>query len=71
MVMLTEQSPISRVLPSCFSSPDVYDAVSMQFSMHYAFGSIEKVRMMLRNVAGSLRPGGVFLGSVPDAGFLL
>ena len=43
----------------------------MQFSMHYAFESKEKVKMMLRNVAGSLRPGGVFLGSVPDSAFLL
>jgi len=43
----------------------------MQFSMHYAFGDIEHVRMMLRNIAGSLRVGGIFLGSVPDSEFLL
>lgn len=43
----------------------------MQFSMHYAFGDLEKVKMMLQNVAGSLRLGGIFLGSVPDSAFLL
>ncbi|KAK4698387.1 mRNA (guanine-N7-)-methyltransferase, partial [Phenoliferia sp. Uapishka_3] len=39
--------------------------------MHYAFESEEKVRMMLDNVSRFLRPGGVFIGTIPDATNLL
>lgn len=48
-------------------SPAGFDVVSMMFSMHYAFESEDKVRMMLRNVAGSLKKGGRFLGVVPNS----
>jgi mRNA (guanine-N7-)-methyltransferase len=44
-----------------------FDVVSMMFSMHYAFESEEKVKMMLRNVAGSLKKGGRFIGVVPNS----
>jgi mRNA (guanine-N7-)-methyltransferase len=44
-----------------------FDVVSMMFSMHYAFESEEKAKMMLRNVAGSLKKGGRFLGVVPNS----
>jgi len=43
----------------------------MQFCMHYAFESISKVRMMLENVARYLRRGGRFVGTIPNASFLL
>ncbi|KAI9752169.1 MAG: mRNA cap guanine-N7 methyltransferase [Lichina confinis] len=44
-----------------------FDVVSMMFCMHYAFESEDKVRGMLRNVAGSLKKGGRFLGVIPDS----
>ena len=44
-----------------------FDVVSLQFCMHYAFESEVKARIMLSNVATWLRPGGVFIGTVPDA----
>ena len=44
-----------------------FDVVTMMFSMHYAFESEEKVKMMLRNVAGSLKKGGRFIGVVPNS----
>ena len=44
-----------------------FDVVSMMFSMHYAFESEQRVRMMLRNVAGALKKGGRFLGVVPNS----
>lgn len=47
-----------------------FDIVTMMFSMHYAFESEEKVRTMLRNVAGSLKKGGRFVGVVPDSDVL-
>merc|ERR1712173_242095 len=36
-------------------------------SIHYAFESRESANRMLRNVAGRLCEGGVFVGTVPDA----
>ena len=48
-----------------------FDVVSMQFCMHYAFESIQKARCMLDNVTRYLRPGGVFIGTIPNSDFLL
>ena len=44
-----------------------FDVVTMMFSMHYAFESEEKVKMMLRNVAGSLKKGGRYIGVAPNS----
>jgi SAM-dependent methyltransferase len=48
-----------------------FDVVSMQFCMHYAFETREKARCMLDNVSRYLRKGGVFIGTMPNAEFLL
>ncbi|KAF8061515.1 mRNA capping enzyme-domain-containing protein [Lyophyllum atratum] len=48
-----------------------FDVVSMQFCMHYAFETEQKTRCMLDNVSRYLRRGGVFIGTVPNADFLL
>lgn len=64
---LTDAIPPSELPPA--SKP--FDVVSMQFCMHYAFESIEKTRLMLENVTRWLRPGGVFVGTVPNASLLL
>ncbi|KAL0577252.1 mRNA cap guanine-N7 methyltransferase [Marasmius crinis-equi] len=47
------------------------DVVSMQFCMHYAFESEEKARCMLNNVSRWLRPGGIFIGTIPNSEQLL
>ena len=44
-----------------------FDIVTMMFSMHYAFESEDKVKTMLRNVAGSLKKGGRFIGVAPNS----
>ena len=44
-----------------------FDVVTMMFSMHYAFESEQKARMMLRNVSGALKKGGRFIGVVPNS----
>ncbi|KDE06696.1 hypothetical protein MVLG_03042 [Microbotryum lychnidis-dioicae p1A1 Lamole] len=49
----------------------LFDVVSMQFCMHYAFESSDKARRMLKNVADSLRLGGTFLGTIPDSDKLM
>ncbi|KAI0244210.1 mRNA cap guanine-N7 methyltransferase [Massospora cicadina] len=59
--------PIKEHLPENF----VADAVSMQFCMHYAFESEEKVRMMLRNVSENLKSGGVLYATVPNSNWIV
>lgn len=44
-----------------------FDVVTMMFCMHYAFESEAKTREMLQNVAGSLKKGGRFLGTIPNS----
>ncbi|KAI0637355.1 mRNA capping enzyme-domain-containing protein [Trametes polyzona] len=51
--------------PTLLETP--FDVVSMQFCMHYAFESERKARIMLQNVSTWLRPGGIFVGTIPNA----
>ena len=44
-----------------------FDVVSMMFCMHYAYESEEKARTMLGNVAGALKKGGRFIGTIPNS----
>ena len=61
---------LSEALPDrILQSP--FDVVSMQFCMHYAFENIQKTRIMLENVTRWLRPGGIFIGTIPNDKFLL
>jgi len=46
------------------------DAVSIQFSFHYAWETESKVRQILTNVTRSLRPGGTFIGTIPSSDFI-
>lgn len=46
------------------------DCVSVQFALHYAFETEEKVKTLLNNVSKSLRPGGVFIGTIPLSDFI-
>ncbi|KAJ6513875.1 guanine-N(7)-methyltransferase domain-containing protein [Mycena vitilis] len=62
--------PLSKAFsPAKLATP--FDVVSMQFCMHYAFESIHKARCMLDNVSRWLRPGGAFIGTIPNADQLL
>lgn len=46
------------------------DAVSIQFSFHYAWETESKVRQILTNITRSLRPGGTFIGTIPSSDFI-
>lgn len=46
------------------------DAVSLQFSFHYAWETESKVRQILTNVTRSLRPGGTFIATIPSSDFI-
>ncbi|GMT28611.1 hypothetical protein PFISCL1PPCAC_19908, partial [Pristionchus fissidentatus] len=43
------------------------DLVSCQFAFHYSFVNESSARTMLRNAVSSLREGGLFIGTLPDA----
>ncbi|KAI8047044.1 guanine-N(7)-methyltransferase domain-containing protein [Gilbertella persicaria] len=52
--------------------PDMrFDTVSMQFCLHYAFENKQKARTMLQNVSERLRSGGYFIGTMPDANWIV
>lgn len=64
------EEPLSRAFPpEQLTTP--FDVISMQFCMHYAFETSQKARRMLDNVSRWLRPGGIFLGTIPNADQLL
>ncbi|KAF2860530.1 mRNA capping enzyme, large subunit [Piedraia hortae CBS 480.64] len=47
-----------------------FDVVSCMFALHYSFVDEDHARGMLANVAGSLRKGGRFIGTVPSSDFI-
>lgn len=64
------KEPLSKAFPpEKLAKP--FDVVSMQFCMHYAFETAEKARCMLQNVGQWLRKGGVFVGTIPNADYLM
>ncbi|PWA34076.1 mRNA capping enzyme family protein [Artemisia annua] len=44
-----------------------FDICSCQFAMHYAWSTEARARTALANVSSLLRPGGIFIGTMPDA----
>lgn len=64
-------NPLSDVLSPELQIKDLYDNVTMQFCMHYAFENAAKARMMIENVSRYLRRGGIFIGTIPNAELLL
>ena len=44
-----------------------FDIVSCQFAFHYSFETEAQAECMVRNAADCLRPGGFFIGTIPDA----
>ncbi|KAN0066016.1 mRNA cap guanine-N7 methyltransferase [Thecaphora frezii] len=57
--------PLTEVVPRRLLDEGI-DTVSLQFCMHYAFENEDKARTMLDNVSRYLRPGGTFIGTIPD-----
>ena len=48
-----------------------FDVATMQSCMHYAFETESAVHHMLDNVARYLRKGGRFIGTIPNAAFMV
>uniref|UniRef100_H3B3L5 mRNA cap guanine-N(7) methyltransferase n=1 Tax=Latimeria chalumnae TaxID=7897 RepID=H3B3L5_LATCH len=57
-----------ELLTGRYKDPDTqFDICSCQFVYHYSFETQEQAGAMLRNACESLRPGGYFIGTTPDA----
>ncbi|KAM6899687.1 mRNA cap guanine-N(7) methyltransferase [Xenentodon cancila] len=57
-----------EVLSEKLDDPELmFDICSCQFVYHYSFESEQKADMMLRNACERLKPGGLFIGTTPDA----
>lgn len=55
-------------LKNLYKDPEIkFDIVSIQFAFHYCFESLGQARTMLKNVSECLKPGGFFIGTLPDA----
>ncbi|KAK6046279.1 hypothetical protein COOONC_16216 [Cooperia oncophora] len=54
-------------LKARISGPPEFDLVSCQFALHYSFIDEESARTFLRNATETLRPGGLLIGTLPDA----
>lgn len=52
---------------SAFLDYGLFDFVSCQFALHYAFESEARARALVDNAASRLRPGGHFVCTVPNA----
>ena len=47
-----------------------FDVCNCQFALHYAFETERTARTCIQNVSLALRPGGVFIGTIPDVQYL-
>ncbi|KAH0549375.1 mRNA cap guanine-N7 methyltransferase [Cotesia glomerata] len=47
------------------------DLVSCQFALHYSFESLPQAECMMRNASESLKPGGYFIATIPNANDLV
>ncbi|KAF8391445.1 hypothetical protein HHK36_023750 [Tetracentron sinense] len=48
-----------------------FDICSCQFAMHYSWSTEARARRALANVSALLRPGGIFIGTMPDANVIV
>lgn len=56
-----------RLSDSYEPSDRQFDLASCQFALHYSFASEERAFQFLRNATERIRPGGYFIGTLPDA----
>ncbi|KAG8365020.1 hypothetical protein BUALT_Bualt18G0059500 [Buddleja alternifolia] len=48
-----------------------FDICSCQFAMHYSWSTEARARRALANISALLRPGGIFIGTMPDANVII
>jgi mRNA (guanine-N7-)-methyltransferase len=42
-----------------------------QFALHYSWSTEARARQALANISALLRPGGIFVGTMPDANVII
>lgn len=50
---------------------ETFNAISMQFALHYLFESETTALRFFQNIAGRLSDDGVFIGTIPDANVII
>lgn len=51
-----------------YKDPSIqFDLVSCQFALHYSFETLQQAECMMKNISECLKPGGYFIGTIPDA----
>ncbi|BBN13848.1 mRNA (guanine-N7-)-methyltransferase [Marchantia polymorpha subsp. ruderalis] len=71
--------PARLVCADCFEVPldealkdlPSFDVCSCQFALHYSWSTEERARQTLHNVTTMLLPGGMFIGTMPDANVIV
>ncbi|KAJ4773470.1 mRNA cap guanine-N7 methyltransferase [Rhynchospora pubera] len=48
-----------------------FDICSCQFALHYSWSNEARARQALANISALLRPGGTFIGTMPDANVII
>ncbi|MCO5550933.1 hypothetical protein L7F22_004427 [Adiantum nelumboides] len=48
-----------------------FDICSCQFALHYSWSTMGRARATMANVAALLKPGGYFIGTIPDSDVIL
>jgi mRNA (guanine-N7-)-methyltransferase len=61
--------PLVENIPRPLLDP-LFDNVTLQFCLHYGWESVSKAQLMLENIARYLKPGGIFVGTMPNADLL-
>ena len=61
----------TRIKPLLNRQNSQFDITSCQFALHYSFESLQQAQMMMKNACESLRPGGLFIGTIPNANVLM
>ena len=56
-------TPTSSIINHCLSI--------FQFALHYSWSTEARARQALANVSALLRPGGIFIGTMPDANVII
>ncbi|MCH92947.1 mRNA cap guanine-N7 methyltransferase 1, partial [Trifolium medium] len=48
-----------------------FDICSFQFALHYSWSTEARAPRAMANVSALLRPGGIFIGTMPDANVII
>jgi len=59
------------LLPHFVSSTPRFDLVSCQFALHYSFQTEDRANRAINNIVAHMKPGGHFVGTIPDANVLV